>query len=95
MKIICMIPARLGSQRVIKKNLRLRKIWKAITFINHSFQNYKIVDCEHKLQPKPSYLWFQIKGFFLKYAFYFTEYKIKKDCFFKSNFFWSSTLNNL
>ncbi len=71
----------------IKQNLRLRKIWKAITFINHSFQNYKIVDCEHKLQPKPSYLWFQIKGFFLKYAYFFTEYKIKKDCFFKSNFF--------
>ena len=57
---------------------RIRKIWKTITFINHSFKNYKIVEKEHKLQPKPSYVWFQIKGFFLKYFFWFNEYKLKK-----------------
>jgi len=57
---------------------RIRKIWKSISFINHSFKNYKIVESEHKLQPKPIYVWFQIKGFFLKYYFWFKEYKFKK-----------------
>ena len=57
--------------------LRIRKIWKGITFINHSFKNYKIVEKEHKLQPKPIYIWYQIKGFFLKYFYFFTEYKLK------------------
>ena len=56
---------------------RIRKIWKTISFIHHSFKNYKIVEKEHKLQPKPIYIWFQIKGFFLKYFFFFTEYKLK------------------
>ena len=56
---------------------RIRKIWKTISFINHSFKNYKIVEKEHKLQPKPIYIWFQIKGFFLKYFFFFSEYKLK------------------
>ena len=57
--------------------LRIRKIWKTISFINHSFKNYKIVEKDHKLQPKPIYIWFQIKGFFLKYFFFLTEYKLK------------------
>ena len=57
--------------------LRIRKIWKTISFINHSFKNYKIVEKEHKLQPKPIYIWYQIKGFFLKYFYFFTEYKLK------------------
>ena len=56
---------------------RIRKIWKTITFIHHSFKNYKLVESEHKLQPKPIYIWYQIKGFFLKYFFFFTEYKLK------------------
>ena len=56
---------------------RIRKIWKTISFINHSFRNYKIVEKEHKLQPKPIYIWVQIKGFFLKYFFFFSEYKLK------------------
>ena len=43
---------------------RIRKIWKTLSFINHSLKNYKIVHNEHKLQPKPIYIWFQIKGFF-------------------------------
>ncbi len=66
---------------------RIRKIWKTITFINHSFKNYKIVNQEHKLQPKPIYIWYQIKGFFLKYYFRLSEYKIKKKCFIEKNFF--------
>jgi len=66
---------------------RIRKIWKTITFINHSFRNYKMVESDHKLQPKPIYIWFQVKGFFLKYFFRLTEYKLKKKCFLKKNFF--------
>ncbi len=65
---------------------RIRKLWKTISFINHSFKNYKIVNSEHKLQPKPKFIWFQIKGFFLKYYFLFTEYEFKK-YFFCKNFF--------
>ena len=30
------------------------------------------------MQPKPIYIWYQIKGFFLKYFFWFNEYKLKK-----------------
>ena len=66
---------------------RIRKIWKTISFINHSFKNYKIVHKEHKLQPKPIYIWYQIKGFFLKYYFKLSEYKLKKKCFFENKFF--------
>ena len=65
---------------------RIRKIWKPISFINHSFKKYKIVHKEHKLQPKPIYIWYQIKGFFLKYYFRLSEYKIKKKCFFENRF---------
>ena len=66
---------------------RIRKIWKTITFINHCFKNYKLVNKDHKLQPKPIYIWFQIKGFFLKYYFRLSEYKIKKKCFVENKFF--------
>jgi capsular polysaccharide export protein len=66
---------------------RIRKIWKSISFINHSFKNYKIVNKEHKLQPKPIYIWYQIKGFFLKYYFRLSEYKLKKKCFYENKFF--------
>ena len=68
-------------------HFRIRKIWKTISFINHSFKNYKIVKKEHKLQPKPIYIWYQIKGFFLKYYFILSEYKLKKKCFFENKFF--------
>ena len=71
----------------VSPGLRVRKIWKAITFLNHSFKNYKIVDFEHKLQPKPSYVWFQLKGFFLKFYFQFSEYQIKRKCFHSNPFF--------
>ena len=66
---------------------RIRKIWKTLTFINHCFKSYKIVNYEHKLQPKPIYIWFQIKGFFLKYFFALSEYKLKKKCFLEKKFF--------
>ena len=67
--------------------LRIRKIWKTISFINHSFKNYKIVNKAHKLQPKPIYIWKQIKGFFLKFYFRLREYKLKKKCFVENKFF--------
>ena len=60
-----------------KPGNRVRRIWKGITFVNHCFKNYKIVEFEHKLQPKPSYIWYQIKGFLLS-LFRITEYKLKK-----------------
>ena len=64
--------------------LRIRKVWKAISFINHSFRNYKIVEFDHKLQPKPIYIWFQVKGFLLNFFFKLTEFKLKKKCFLKN-----------
>tara|TARA_B100001093_G_scaffold510011_1_gene575079 strand:- start:4382 stop:5614 length:1233 start_codon:yes stop_codon:yes gene_type:complete len=70
-----------------KHGLRIRKIWKAITFITHCFTDYKLVKFEHKLQPKPIYLFFQIKGFFLKYFYKFQEYQKKKKCLSKKPFF--------
>ena len=70
-----------------KHKFRIRKLWKAITFINHCLKNYQIVEFEHKLQPKPSFLWFQIKGFFLKYYFRVTEYGMKKKSFETNPFF--------
>ena len=73
---------------IVKKHgIRIRKIWKAITFVRHSFTKYKIVDFDHKLQPKPSYIWFQIKGFILKYFFYLMQYNIKRICFSKKKFY--------
>ncbi len=71
----------------IKNGLRVRKIWKLITFFNHCFKNYKLVEFEHKLQPKPIYLWFQLKGFILKFFYKVVEKKLKKKCFSKGPFF--------
>lgn len=69
------------------KGLRIRKIWKSITFINHSFKKYKIVEFDHKLQPKPIFIWYQIKGFLLKYFYSFAEYSLKKKFLSINNFF--------
>ena len=71
----------------LKQGLRIRKIWKLISFLNHCFQNYKVVDFEHKLQPKTIYLWFQFKGFILKFFYKFSEIKLKKKCFSTGPFF--------
>lgn len=48
---------------------RWRKIWKAPTFIQHAFTRYKIIEGEHKLQPTPLYLWYQLRGSW-RYWFY-------------------------
>ena len=62
-----------------KMGIRLRKIWKGITFIQHSLTNYKIVPYQHKLQPKPIYLYYQALGLVRKYIYSLTEYKLKKN----------------
>ncbi len=66
---------------------RWRKLWKGITFIQHSFTNYKIVDKQHKIQPKPSYIWYAVLGFFRKYQYAISERKIKKRLFNNESFF--------
>ncbi len=71
----------------IKQRFRIRKIWKLISFVNHCFKNYKIVEFEHKLQPKPIYLWFQLKGFFLKFFYKIFEKKLKINSFSTGAFF--------
>ena len=43
----------------------------------HSLTEYKIINEEHKLQPKPSDLNKQLKGLFLKFYFFLSERKIK------------------
>jgi capsular polysaccharide export protein len=53
--------------------IRWRKWWKAPTFIQHSFTSYPIISGDHKLQPKPSYLLAQIRGFLRKYLYRFSE----------------------
>ncbi len=70
-----------------QEGLRFRKIWKSITFINHCFTKYKIVDYEHKLQPRPIYLWYQFKGFLLKYFYRIKENKVKRRIFSSHPFF--------
>ncbi len=65
----------------VNQGFRIRKIWKLISFVNHSFKSYKIVEFEHKLQPKPIYLWFQLKGLFLKFFYKIIEKKLKINSF--------------
>ena len=71
----------------VKQKLRIKKIWKLITFVNHCFKNYKMVEFEHKLQPKPIYLWFQLKGFFLKFFYKISEINLKIKSFLNGPFF--------
>ncbi len=58
-------------------NVRIYKIWKLITFIQHAYTNYNIVSSPHKLQPKPAYLYFQVLGFIRKYIYLVTERRIR------------------
>ncbi len=71
----------------VNQGLRIRKVWKLISFVNHAFKNYKIVEFEHKLQPKPIFLWFQLKGFFLKFFYKISEKKLKINSFCTGPFF--------
>ena len=58
--------------------LRWRKAWKAPTFIQHALTRYRICEGEHKLQPKPSYVLAQVRGFFRKYKYAISERSIKQ-----------------
>jgi capsular polysaccharide export protein len=66
---------------------RWRKIWKAPTFVQHAFCNYKITDQAHKLQPKPEYVAAQVRGFCRKYWYGITEKKTKHTLANSPNFF--------
>lgn len=65
-------------QPSLKSGLRWRKVWKTPTFIQHAFANYTIIAGAHKLQPKPSYLWYQVYGLLRKYQYRFTERAVCK-----------------
>ena len=57
--------------------VRWRKFWKSITFIQHAFTRYKIVDGVHKLQPRPEFLIAQVRGLLRKHLYRFSESSIR------------------
>lgn len=59
-----------------KPGSRWRKAWKLPTFIQHSLTDYPIIRGPHKLQPKPSYLLYQVRGLLRKYLYRFSEKKV-------------------
>ncbi|MCP9851224.1 capsular biosynthesis protein [Cyanobium sp. Morenito 9A2] len=56
-----------------ESGLRWRKAWKIPTFLQHAFTSYPIISGPHKLQPRPSYLFAQVRGFLRKYWYVFSE----------------------
>ena len=60
-----------------ESGLRWRKSWKSITFIQHAFTRYKIVDGVHKLQPRPEFLIAQVRGLLRKHLYRFSEAPIR------------------
>lgn len=52
---------------------RWRKLWKSLTFVQHSLTDYPIIAGPHKLQPKPGYLLSQLLGLGRKYIYRFSE----------------------
>ena len=69
-------PVDVIPQPRLDTGIRWRKWWKAPTFIQHSFTAYPIISGPHKLQPKPSYLLAQVKGFLRKYLYRISERSI-------------------
>lgn len=61
----------------LEPGLRWRKIWKAPTFIQHSFARYRIIEGEHKLQPTPLFLWYQLRGSWRYWIYRLQERSIK------------------
>jgi len=59
-----------------KPGFRWRKVWKIPTFIQHALTDYPIIQGPHKLQPRPSYLLYQVRGLFRKYLYRFTEKRV-------------------
>jgi capsular polysaccharide export protein len=47
------------------------------TFIQHSLVRYPLVSGDHKLQPKPSYVYYQLRGYFRYFLYQLTEYRLK------------------
>jgi len=62
----------------LEPGLRWRKVWKLPTFIRHSLVNYRIIEGEHKLQPTPLFLWFQLRGSWRYWIYRFQERAIKE-----------------
>lgn len=58
--------------------LRWRKGWKTPTFIQHAFTPYPIISGPHKLQPKPSYVWAQVVGFWRKHLYRVSERSVHR-----------------
>ena len=58
--------------------IRWRKVWKMPTFIQHAFTPYSIIQGPHKLQPKPSYLVYQVWGLIRKYIYRFSERSVRQ-----------------
>lgn len=56
---------------------RWRKVWKAPTFIQHALTRYPIIEGEHKLQPRPRYLWCQLRGSWRFWLYRVQERKLK------------------
>ena len=56
---------------------RWRKVWKFPTFIQHAFTRYPIIEGEHKLQPSPRFLWYQLRGSWRFWLYRFTERRLK------------------
>ena len=65
-------------QARMESGLRWRKCWKTPTFIQHAFTSYRIIEGEHKLQPRPHYILAQYIGFLRKYLYLFTESSQRK-----------------
>jgi len=61
-----------------ESGVRWRKAWKSITFIQHAFTRYKIVDGVHKLQPRPEFLIAQVRGLLRKHLYRFSEAPIRR-----------------
>jgi len=62
----------------LEPGLRWRKVWKLPTFIQHSLVRYRIIEGEHKLQPTPLFLWFQLRGSWRYWIYRFQERSTKK-----------------
>ncbi len=63
---------------VLNSGWRWRKIWKAVTFVQHSFVNYKVIESEHKLQPRVGYLWCQLRGEWRFWIYQLQERSLKQ-----------------
>jgi capsular polysaccharide export protein len=71
-------PVEVIPQARREAGVRWRKVWKMPTFIQHAFTDYPIIQGPHKLQPKPSYLWAQVRGLLRKHLYRHTERSVRR-----------------